>query len=272
MSTATPETVNTQAEESVEEVEGKQEGGRLARLWQQHYDLVILPAIIILLLLLLFVYIQTRDLDTIEERVLAADNVAGLLRQHLWLAFLSTVLVLIIAVPLGILLSRRGARKAQGPVLAVGGFAQALPPFGVLLLMAFWLDFGVTTAVIGLTLAALLPVLRNTVIGLQQVDQSLIEAARGMGMSSRQTLFRVEIPLAVPVIVAGLRVALVLNVGTATLASYIGAGGLGELVQQALRLNRINVLLVAGAVIATVALLIDWLAGVVERIVVSRSG
>ena len=114
--------------------------------------------------------------------------------------------------------------------------------------------------------------LRNTVIGLQQVDQSLIEAARGMGMSSRQTLFRVEVPLAVPVIVAGLRVALVLNVGTATLASYIGAGGLGELVQQALRLNRINVLLVAGAIIATVALLIDWLAGVAERIVVTRSG
>jgi ABC-type proline/glycine betaine transport system permease subunit len=93
-----------------------------------------------------------------------------------------------------------------------------------------------------------------------------------MGMTSRQTLFRVEIPLAVPVIVAGLRVALVLNVGTATLASYIGAGGLGELVQQALRLNRINVLLVAGGVIAALALLIDWLAGVAERIVVARSG
>jgi osmoprotectant transport system permease protein len=169
-------------------------------------------------------------------------------------------------------LSRRAARRAQGPVLAVGGFAQALPPFGVLLLMAFWLNFGFWTAVIGLTIAALLPVLRNTVVGLQQVDQSLIEAARGMGMTSRQTLFRVEIPLAVPVIVAGLRVALVLNVGTATLASYIGAGGLGELVQQGLRLNRINVLLVAGGIIAALALLIDWLAGVAERIVVSRSG
>ncbi|WP_433032039.1 ABC transporter permease [Actinomycetospora sp. CA-053990] len=270
MSTATTETVDTQSDVAVLEEEKKQ--GRFAALWLQHYDLVILPGIIIVLLLALLLYIGTRDLDTIEERVLAPDNLASLLGQHLWLAALSTILVLIIAVPLGILLSRRAARRIQGPVLAIGGFGQALPPFGVLLLMAFAFNFGVTTAVIGLTLAALLPVLRNTVIGLQQVDQSLIEAARGMGMSSRQTLFRVEVPLAVPVIVAGLRVALVLNVGTATLASYIGAGGLGELVQQALRLNRINVLLVAGAIIATVALLIDWLAGVVERIVVTRSG
>jgi osmoprotectant transport system permease protein len=270
MSTATSETVDGQAEAAVEE-EAKEQG-TFARLWFAHYDLVILPIIIIVVLAFLFLYISTRQLDTIEQRVLAPDNVLGLLGQHLKLAVLSTILVLIIAVPLGILLSRRGARRAQGPVLAVGGFAQALPPFGVLLLMAFAFNFGVTTAVIGLTLAALLPVLRNTVVGLQQVDQSLIEAARGMGMTSRQTLFRVEIPLAVPVIVAGLRVALVLNVGTATLATYIGAGGLGELVQQALRLNRINVLLVAGGIIAAVALLIDWLAGVAERIVVTRSG
>ncbi|GAA4868385.1 ABC transporter permease [Actinomycetospora straminea] len=271
MSTATTETVDAQAEAAVEEGE-KREQTRLAALWSQHYDLVILPAIIVLLLVFLFLYVGTRQLDTIEQRVLAPANVGGLLWQQILLAGASTVLVLLIAVPLGIALSRRGARRVQGPVLAVGGFAQALPPFGVLLLMAFWLDFGFTTAVVGLTIAALLPVLRNTVVGLQQVDQSLIEAARGMGMTSRQTLFRVEIPLAVPVIVAGLRVALVLNVGTATLASYIGAGGLGELVQQALRLNRINVLLVAGGIIAALALLIDWLAGVVERIVVARSG
>lgn len=270
MSTATSETVDAQADAAVEEEEAKQ--GTVARLWSQHYDLVILPAIIIVGLALLFLYISTQQLDTIEQRVLEPANVLGLLRQHLVLAAVSTVLVLVIAVPVGIMLSRRWARRLQGPVLAVGGFAQALPPFGVLLLMAFAFSFGPTTAVVGLTLAALLPVLRNTVVGLQQVDQSLIEAARGMGMSARQTLFRVEVPLAVPVIVAGLRVALVLNVGTATLASYIGAGGLGELVQQALRLNRINVLLVAGGIIAALALLIDWLAGVAERVVVSRSG
>ena len=236
-----------------------------------NYDLLVAPAIIVVGLILTYVYVSNQTLDTIEQRALEPGNVLSQLGQHLLLTLYSTVLVLVIAVPIGIALSRPGARRVQGPVLALGGFAQALPPFGVLLLLGFW-EFGVRSAVIGLTLAALLPVLRNTVVGLQQVDQSLIEAARGMGMSARQTLFSVEIPLAVPVIVAGLRVALVLNVGTATLATYIGAGGLGELVQQALRLNRINLLFVSGAIIAALALLIDWLAGVAERAIVARSG
>ncbi|NMO90162.1 ABC transporter permease [Actinomycetospora sp. TBRC 11914] len=246
-------------------------GGGFLGTIRANYDLLVAPAIIIVGLILTYVYISTRTLDSIEARALEANNVLSQLGQHLLLTLYSTVLVLVIAVPLGIVLSRPGARRVQGGVLALGGFAQALPPFGVLLLLGFW-EFGVRSAVIGLTLAALLPVLRNTVVGLQQVDQSLIEAARGMGMSSRQTLFRVEIPLAVPVIVAGLRVALVLNVGTATLATYIGAGGLGELVQQALRLNRINLLIVSGVIIAALALAVDWLAGVAERVIVARSG
>ena len=246
-------------------------GGGLLGAIRANYDLLAAPIIIVVLLLVTYFYVSTRNLDTIETRALEPANVLSQLGQHLLLTLYSTLLVLVIAVPLGIALSRPGARRIQGSVLALGGFAQALPPFGVLLLLGFW-EFGLRSAVIGLTLAALLPVLRNTVVGLQQVDQSLIEAARGMGMSSRQTLFRVEIPLAVPVIVAGLRVALVLNVGTATLATYIGAGGLGELVQQALRLNRINLLFVSGVIIAALALLIDWLAGVAERVIVSRSG
>jgi osmoprotectant transport system permease protein len=245
-------------------------GGFLGTI-RANYDLLVAPIIVVIGLLVTYFYVSSRTLDTIETRALEPENVLSQLGQHLLLVLYSTVLVLLIAVPIGIGLSRKSARRLQGPVLALGGFGQALPPFGVLLLLGFW-EFGVRSAVIGLVLAALLPVLRNTVVGLQQVDQSLIEAARGMGMSSRQTLFSVEIPLAVPVIVAGLRVALVLNVGTATLATYIGAGGLGELVQQALRLNRINLLFVSGVIIAALALLIDWLAGVAERVIVSRSG
>jgi osmoprotectant transport system permease protein len=257
----------TPAQQKVKSSSG---GGFLGTI-RANYDLLVAPIIVVILLLVTYFYVSTRNLDTIETRALEPENVLSQLGQHLLLVLYSTVLVLLIAVPVGIGLSRHSARRLQGPVLALGGFGQALPPFGVLLLLGFW-EFGVRSAVIGLTLAALLPVLRNTVVGLQQVDQSLIEAARGMGMSSRQTLFRVEIPLAVPVIVAGLRVALVLNVGTATLATYIGAGGLGELVQQALRLNRINLLFVSGVIIAALALLIDWLAGVAERVIVARSG
>jgi osmoprotectant transport system permease protein len=104
------------------------------------------------------------------------------------------------------------------------------------------------------------------------VDPALIEVARGMGMSAWQTLLRVEIPLAVPVMVAGIRVALVLNVGTATLATFIGAGGLGEPISSMLYLGRAQAVFVASAIVAALALLIDWLAGVAERLVSSRVG
>jgi osmoprotectant transport system permease protein len=142
----------------------------------------------------------------------------------------------------------------------------------VIILLAFGLGFGTTTAIIALVLASFLPVLTNTVVGLRQVDPALIEAARGMGMSARQTLWRVEIPLAVPVMVAGIRVALVLNVGTATLATFIGAGGLGEPISSMLKLGRPQAAFVVSAIVAAVALLIDWLAGVAERLVRGRTG
>ena len=202
-------------------------GDKSAGFLRSNYDLLVAPVIVVVGLALMFLYIGNQQLDTIEERALEPANVLSQLGQHLLLTLYSTVLVLIIAVPVGIAISRPSARRFQGPVLALGGFAQALPPFGVLLLLGFW-QFGVRTAVIGLTLAALLPVLRNTVVGLQQVDRSLIEAARGMGMSARQTLRSVEIPLAIPVIVAGLRVATVLIVGIAAIAAAVNGPGLGE--------------------------------------------
>ena len=241
-------------------------------LLRGNYDLFVQPLIAIVALVVVITVVYNGQLDEIEKLSLAPAFVLSSLGKHLVLTALSTVAVLVIAVPLGILVSRPRARRAQGFVLTIGGFAQALPPFGVLVLLAFLIAFGTPTAILGLTLAALLPVLRNTVVGLQQVDQALIEAARGMGMSARATLFRVELPLAVPVIVAGLRVALVLNVGNAVLASYIGGGGLGDIVVQSLTLSRTPVLIVSGTIIAALALLVDWLAGLVERIIVARSG
>ncbi|HWR46579.1 MAG TPA: ABC transporter permease, partial [Pseudonocardiaceae bacterium] len=164
------------------------------------------------------------------------------------------------------------AARIRTGTLAFGGFMQALPAYGVIILLAFLLGFGTTTAIIALVLASFLPVLTNTVVGLLQVDPALIEAARGMGMSARQTLLRVEIPLAVPVMVAGIRVALVLNVGTATLATFIGAGDLGEPISSMLYLGRGQAVLVTSAIVAAFALLIDWLAGVAERLVSGRLG
>lgn len=241
--------------------------------WAANTDVWVYPVIVVVGLLIAFGSVFSQPLDFIETQALGFSTIASKLGQHLVLTVASTIVVLVIAVPVGIIVSRPRARRAQGTVLAIGGFAQALPPFGLIVLLAFTpLSTGTTTAVIALTLASLLPVLRNTVVGLQQVDRSIIEAARGMGMSARQTLFSVEIPLAVPVIIAGARVALVLNVGTATLASYIGAGGLGDIIVQSLTSNRYPVLIIGGTLVAALALIVDWLAGMVERFIVARSG
>ncbi|HEY3894607.1 MAG TPA: ABC transporter permease [Pseudonocardiaceae bacterium] len=238
-------------------------------IWRNR-DLIATPVIVVVGLCLVLLYAATSRLDSVEQRALDPSYLWAKFLQHLWLTAASTVVVVLIALPLGIALSRPAARRIRTGTLAFGGFMQALPPYGVIILLAFLLRFGTTTAIIALVLASFLPVLTNTVIGLRQVDPALIEAARGMGMSARQTLLRVEIPLAVPVMVAGIRVALVLNVGTATLATFIGAGGLGEPISSMLKLARPQAAFVVSAIVAAVALLIDWLAGIAERLVSGR--
>jgi osmoprotectant transport system permease protein len=240
-------------------------------IWRNR-DLVATPVIVVVGLALVLLYTASRQLDSVEQRALDPAYLWTKFVEHIWLAAASTALVIAIALPLGIALSRPALRRIRTGTLAFGGFMQALPPYGVVILLAFLFGFGAPTAIIALVLASFLPVLTSTVVGLRQVDPALIEAARGMGMSARQTLLRVEIPLAVPVMVAGIRVALVLNVGTATLTAYIGAGGLGEPITSMLQLGRPQAVLVASAIVAALALIIDWLAGVAERLVSGRVG
>ncbi|MQA15670.1 MAG: ABC transporter permease subunit [Pseudonocardiaceae bacterium] len=239
-------------------------------LWRNR-DLTIQPVIVLVGLALVFAYMSTQRLDSVEQRILDPAGLLARLREHLLLTGYSTVVVIALAVPLGIALSRSAAGGFRTGVLAFGGFMQALPPFGVIILLAFWLGAGTFGATVALVLASFLPVLTNTVVGLRQVDPTLIEAARGMGMSAWRTLLRVELPLAVPVMVAGIRVALVLNVGTATFGVYVGAGGLGVAIDSALKLGRVEVAFAASAIVAALALLIDWLAGVSQRLVSGRT-
>ena len=184
---------------------------------------------------------------------------------------ISTAIVLVTAIPLGILLTRSFARAIAAPVLAVANVGQAVPSIGVLAIFAVLFSIGINGVIFALVLYSLLSVLRNTMVGLEQVDPSLLEAARGMGMSKLRVLRRVELPLAVPVMLAGIRTALIINVGTATLAVFTlggsdnGANGLGELINSGIRLGS-NPVLLAGAVLtAVLALLFDWVAGLVER-------
>ncbi|ALE74000.1 ABC transporter permease [Pseudonocardia sp. EC080625-04] len=236
-------------------------------------SLIANPLIALVGLVGVFAYAGSQGLDAVEQSVINPAALAVRLWEHMILTGLSTLVVIVIAIPAGIAISRPAAGRIQRPVLAGAGFMQALPAFGVIVLLAFSpLGLGLPTAVVALALAALLPVLTNTVVGLQQVDRSLIEAARGIGMSARQTLIRVELPLATPVMVAGVRVALVLNVGTAALATFIGAGGLGEPIKGMLELGRPTGTLVAAAIVAALALIVDWLAGLAEYAVRRNSG
>ncbi|MCA1782203.1 MAG: ABC transporter permease subunit [Intrasporangiaceae bacterium] len=134
-----------------------------------------------------------------------------------------------------------------------------------------WLpSTGTVPVVVSLVAYSFLPILRNTMVGLDQVDKAVLEAGRGMGMSNSLVLRRLELPLAVPVILAGVRTALVLNVGTAALAFLFGGGGLGETIQAGFQLNRTPVLIFGALSVAILALLVDYLAGLVEEFLTPR--
>ncbi|ALG30073.1 MULTISPECIES: ABC transporter permease [Glutamicibacter] len=214
----------------------------------------------------LMVWLLTADLTETERQTLDPATIWGYTLEHLKLTVISTVIVLIIAIPLGIVLTRPGLRRAAPVVRAIANFGQAAPAIGVVVLLAFWLGFGAKTAIVSLVIYAILPVLSNTIVGLQQVDQRIVEAGRGIGMSLMAVLFKVELPLAVPVMLSGIRTALVLLVGTATLATFINGGGLGILITTGVNLN-LNVVLITGSLlVALLALTIDWLGRVVEQV------
>ncbi|MER0446035.1 ABC transporter permease [Streptomyces sp. Edi4] len=229
--------------------------------WQK---LVLLPLVLAVVLVITYVWITHAQLDTIAKNSLGNGNVPLRLWQHVKLTAISTFWVLIIAIPLGIALTRRGVSRAAPPVTAIANIGQATPAIGLLALLVIWLGIGPGTAVIGMVIYAVLPVLSNTVAGLRAIDPQLVEAARGIGMSAFGTLGRVELPLAVPLILAGVRTALVLNVGTATLATFGGGGGLGDLITSGIQTQRMPVLVIGSILTVALALFVDWLASLAE--------
>jgi osmoprotectant transport system permease protein len=186
--------------------------------------------------------------------------------QHVLLVLVSAGIAVAIGVPLGIALARR-PRLAR-PVLALANLAQTIPSlalFGFLIPVPFIGGIGVRTAIVALVLYSLLPILRNTVTGIQQVDPAVLEAATGMGMTAGQRLRLVELPLALPVILAGVRVAAVVAVGTATIAAAIGAGGLGTYVFRGLATVDTRLILAGAIPAALLALTADALLGAVQK-------
>lgn len=233
------------------------------RTWK---GLLLQPLAILAALGLLVLWLSTADLTETEAVTLSPASLWGLTVEHLQLTAVATAVVLLIAIPAGILLTRRPLRVLTGPVIALANVGQAAPAVGLIVLFAFWSGFGFRAAVVALIVYALLPVLKNTMVGLDGVDRSLVEAGRGMGMSAASVLLRVELPLAVPVMLAGVRTALILVVGTATLATFVNGGGLGLLITTGVNLNLVRVLVAGSILVALLALSIDWIGRVVEHV------
>jgi osmoprotectant transport system permease protein len=188
------------------------------------------------------------------------------LREHFELVLISTVVAVLIGIPTGILLTRK--KSLRGPVLGIANVMQTIPSlalFGFLIPLPFIGGIGARTAIVALVLYSLLPIIRNTVTGILGVDPNVREAAVAMGMTGRQILWQVELPLAMSVIVTGVRVAMVIAIGVATIAAAVGANGLGVYIFRGLRQYDNNLLLAGAVPAALMALAADFSLGLLER-------
>ncbi|MDQ1142555.1 ABC transporter permease/substrate-binding protein [Pedobacter agri] len=193
-----------------------------------------------------------------------SDKLLNQTFQHVGLTFISLLFAVLIGLPLGILIARK--RKISGSVLAFAGVLQTIPSIALLGFMIPLLGIGAKPAIVALLIYALLPIIRNTYTGIVGVDASIREAAKAMGMNNWQILFKVELPLAMPVILAGIRTATVINVGVATLASYIAAGGLGEFIFGGISLNNTNMILAGAIPAAVLAIVLDGLLALLQNL------
>lgn len=219
---------------------------------------VALLAVVVVLALLVW----GLGLDTLRARRV---DLIYLGQQHLFLVFWSMLLALLVGIPSGILLSRPFARRWAEYVMQIFNVGNTLPPLAVLALAMVAIGIGDKPALFALFLASLLPIVRNTFSGLSAVPPSLIEAANGIGMTKFQRLRQVELPNAYPVMLAGIRIATAINVGTAPLAFLIGASSYGELIFPGIYLNDFPTLILGAAATALFALLLDMLLAALGR-------
>jgi osmoprotectant transport system permease protein len=197
-------------------------------------------------------------------------DISYLTVQHLQIVAISGALALAIALPLGVWMSRPANQRYAMVSMQVLNVGQAIPKLALLALAMSFIGVGSGSAIIGLFVATLLPVAVNTYEGLRAVPQHLVEAAEAMGMTPRETLWKVEIPNAMNVIFAGIRTALAINVGTAPLAFLVGGGGLGELIFTGIDLNDFGMMLAGAGATALLAIAVDLSCGLIQNIAVSR--
>lgn len=192
-------------------------------------------------------------------------------REHLVISFLSILFGCIVAIPIGVYLAGNRIKWINSFVFALSNLLQTIPSLALLAILIPLIGVGMKPAIIALFLYSLMPIMRNTFTGFQAVNPHLVEAARGMGYSSVQRLVRIQLPLALPYIMSGVRVTTVYIISWATLATLIGAGGLGQLIVAGMGVNK-KELIFTGAVLAVIlALIADFVLGALEKSLTSRT-
>ncbi len=188
--------------------------------------------------------------------------------QHITLAGIGVLLACLIGVPTGFLITNN--RKVSKIVVNIANVIQTIPSLALFAFAMPLLGIGAKPAIFALFLYALLPIIKNTLIGINNVDPAIIEAATGMGMSKTQVMFKVEVPLAISVIMGGVRIATVAGIGIATIAALIGAGGLGQLIYQGIGMMNYDMIMTGAIFSALLALLVDFILGIVEKKLTSK--
>lgn len=231
----------------------------------ERLDIIVTPVFAIILAVIGGAVWLYSDMDSTTMSILSPERLQNQLVQTMILGFASSALVVLVAIPVGIAVTRKGLPRIKNVLVDTLGLAQALPAYGLIVIFFSWFGAGINTVILALATFSLLPVLRNTIVGLEQVDHAIIEAGRGMGYTRRQVLFEIELPLAVPVIIAGVRTAIVINIGMAALAFLVGGGGLGETINSGLKLDRNPAILIGAVMVATLALVFDFLGALAQR-------
>ncbi|AKL92720.1 ABC transporter permease [Staphylococcus capitis] len=183
--------------------------------------------------------------------------------EHFYISIIALLIAIVVAVPLGILLSK--TTRTANVVLTIAGVLQTIPTLAVLAIMIPIFGVGKTPAIVALFIYVLLPILNNTVLGVKNIDKNVIQAGQSMGMTKMQLMKDVELPLALPLIISGIRLSSVYVISWATLASYVGAGGLGDLVFNGLNLYQPPMIISAAILVTLLALIVDFLLSLVEK-------
>ncbi len=211
---------------------------------------------------------MTMNNTVVEYIINNWSQILSLTVEHIYITSIAMGLAILVSVPLGIFLTRFS--RLDSLVIGAVGVLQTIPSLALLAVMIPFLGVGFKPAVVALFLYALLPIVRNTYLGVKEVTPELVKAARGMGMTRFQILIKVQIPIALPVIIGGIRTSTVICIGTATIAALIGAGGLGSLIYRGLQQYRTEYIITGALFSALLAMSLDYGMGAIEYLITSR--